>query len=93
MTFSNQADPSGPDAPRVHLLRYDATGLAGTRLRLITDLPTSDAGDLQEVLIGKTDVICLDDTPDVFHNLRVRPLDSDAVAIVGVDQVAAYDEN
>lgn len=81
------------DGPEVHLLRYDATGLAGKRLRLITDLPTNDAGDPQDFLIGQTDVICLDDTPSVFHSLRVRRLDSDDVAIIGIDQVAAYTED
>jgi hypothetical protein len=91
--MSNHAGLSGSDGPRVHLLRYDATGLAGKRLRLITDLPTSDAGDPQEILIGRTDVICLDDTPDVFHNVRVRPVDSVEIAIVGIDQVAAYDQD
>lgn len=93
MTFLSQGDSPGSDGPKVHLLRYDATGLAGKRLRLITDLPTNDAGDPQDVLIGSTDVICLDDTPSVFHSLRVRPVDSDSVAIVGIDQVAAYDED
>jgi len=69
-------------------LRYDATGLKGRRLRLLSDLPTSDAGIPQDILIGQSEVICLDDTPSVLHNLRVQRLDCDAVAIVCVDQLA-----
>ncbi|GFP46239.1 DUF7161 family protein [Mycobacterium kansasii] len=40
-------------------------------MRLLDDLSTSDAGHPQEALIGITDVICLDDTPNVMHDLRV----------------------
>jgi len=74
--------------PAPILLRYNATGLKGRRLRLLSDLPTSDAGIPQDILIGQTEVICLDDTPSVLHNLRVQRLDSDAAAIVCVDQLA-----
>jgi hypothetical protein len=57
------------------------------------DLPTSDAGHPQEALIGLADVICLDDTPSVPHNLRVHPVDQpDTVALVGFDQLAIYDD-
>ena len=86
--------PTGSDHPDrpVHLVRYDSSGLTGRRLRLMTDLPTSDAGHLQAALLGKTEVISLDDTPNAIHNLRVRPLDSDAVAIVCIDQLAYADE-
>jgi hypothetical protein len=57
------------------------------------DLPTSDAGHPQEAPIGLTDVICLDDTPSVLHNLRVHPVDQpDTVALVGFDQLAIYDD-
>jgi hypothetical protein len=77
--------------PKVHHFRYDATGLRGKRMRLTDDLPSSDAGRPQEALIGLTDVICLDDTPSVLHNLRVHPVGQpDTVALVGFDQLALY---
>jgi hypothetical protein len=44
-----------------HQFRYDATGLKGKRMRLVRDLPTNDAGDPQEELMGISDVIALDD--------------------------------
>jgi hypothetical protein len=76
-----------------HVFRYDATGLRGKRMRLLTDLPTNDAGDPQDDLIGHTDVIALDDTPSVFHSLRVHPVDDpDTIAIVAIDQLALYDQ-
>jgi hypothetical protein len=62
-------------------------------MRLMHDLPTSDSGWPQEVFIELTDVICLDDTPSVPHNLRVHPVGQpDAVALVGFDQLALYDD-
>lgn len=62
-------------------------------MRLMDDLPTSDAGRPQEVLIGVTDVICLDDTPDVMHDLRVHPVGQpDVVARVEFRQLALIDE-
>lgn len=64
---------TGPDV-NVHHFRYDATGLRGKRMRLVDELPTSDAGHIQEGLIGVTDVICLDDTPSVMHDLTVHPV-------------------
>jgi hypothetical protein len=65
--------PEQPGAePKVHRFRYDATGLRGKRMRLMDDFPTSDAGRPQEALMGLTDVICLDDTPSVLHNLQCR---------------------
>jgi hypothetical protein len=77
----------------VRHFRYDATGLRGKRMRLMDDLPTSDAGHIQEVLIGVTDVICLDDTPNVMHDLRVHPVDRpDIVAYVEFRQLAIYDD-
>ena len=76
----------------VHHFRYDATGLRGKRMRLMDDLPTSDAGWPQEALFGVTDVICLDDTPDVMHDLRVHPVGRpDVVARVEFRQLAIYD--
>ncbi len=39
------------------------------------------------------DVICLDDTPSVLHNLRVHPVrQPDTVALVAFDQLALYDD-
>jgi hypothetical protein len=78
----------------VRHFRYDATGLRGKRMRLMDDLPTSDAGHIQEALIGVTDVICLDDTPNVMHDLRVHPVDRpDVVAYVEFRQLAIYDDD
>ena len=71
--------------------RYDANGLRGKRMRLLDDLPTSDAGHPQEALIGITDVICLDETPNVMHDLRVHPVGQpDIVARVEFRQLALY---
>jgi hypothetical protein len=79
-------------AANVHRFRYDATGLRGKRMGLIDDFPTSDAGWPQDTLIGATDVICLDDTPNVMHNLRVHPVGRpDVVARVEFRQLAIYD--
>ena len=83
----------GGDDRTCHHFRYDATGLRGKRMRLTDDLPTSDAGCLQEALIGLTDVICLDDTPNVMHDLRVNPVaQPDTVGIVEFRQLALYDD-
>lgn len=78
---------------KVHHFRYDATDLQGKRMRLVDDLPTSDAGHVQEGLIGVTDVICLDDTPSVTHDLAVHPVGRpDIVGRVEFRQLALYDE-
>ena len=42
MPIFTQDDSPGPDGPKVHLLRYDSTGLAGKRLRLITAVKSRD---------------------------------------------------
>ena len=83
-----------PDSlAEVRHFRYDATGLRGKRMRLIVDDPTSDAGWTQETLLGVTDVICLDDTPDVMHDLRVHPVGRpDIVARVEFRQLALCPE-
>ncbi|WP_373167868.1 DUF7161 family protein [Mycobacterium marinum] len=84
--------PERGSDPTVHPFRYDTTGLRGKRMRLMDEMPTSDAGWPQEALIGHTDVICLDDTPDVMHNLRVHPDGHpDVVALVEITQLALYD--
>jgi hypothetical protein len=73
--------------------RYDAVGLQGARMRIVDDLPTSDAGRPQEMLTGVRDVICLDDTPSVLLNLRVHPVDHpDTVGLVKYDQLALHDD-
>ena len=73
---------------------YDAAGLRGKTMRLMDEIPTSDAGHIQETLIGVTDVICLDDTPNVMHDLRVHPVGRPAtVAHVEFRQLAIYDDD
>jgi hypothetical protein len=82
----------GPEA-KFYRFRYDATGLRGKRMRLIDDLPSSDAGWPQDTLIGVTDVICLDDTPNVMHDLHVHPVGRpNVVARVEFRQLAIYDD-
>ena len=88
MTSAQNAHPE----PGLRHFAYDATGLQGKRMRLVDDLPTSDAGRPQDALIGVTDVICLDDTPSVLLNLRVHPVGQpDTVGLVEYDQLALYD--
>lgn len=90
MTRAQQDSSPNPGFRR---FRYDATGLRGTRMRLIDDLPTSDAGHVQEALIGVTDVICVDDTPNVMHDLTVHPVGQpEIVGRVEFRQLALYDE-
>ena len=80
--------------PKVHHFQYDATGLRGKRMRLMDDLPTSDAGWPQEALTGVTDIICRDDTPNVMHDLRVHPVGQpETVARVEFRQLALYDDD
>jgi hypothetical protein len=80
-------------APKVRHFRYDATGLRGQRMRLMDDTPTSDAGHVQEALIGVTDVICVDDTPNVMHDLTVHPVGQpEIVGRVEFRQLALYDD-
>jgi hypothetical protein len=82
-----------PQQGEVRHFRYDAIDLRGKRMRLMDELPTSDAGHIQESLRGVTDVICLDDTPNVMHDLRVHPVGRpDVVAPVEFRQLAIYDE-
>lgn len=89
-------DPLGrKDRNEAHVFRrfrYDAIGLRGKRMRLVDDLPTSDAGHVQDALIGVTDVVCLDDSPSVMHDLRVHPVGQPGiVARVEFRQLALYD--
>ena len=77
--------------PPFRRFRYDVTGLRGKRLRLLTDMPTSDSGNPQDALIGITDVIAIDDTPSVFLDVRVHALDDPArTGLVRFDQLALY---
>lgn len=79
--------------PQVQHFPYDATGLRGKRMRLMDDLPTSDAGHVQDALIGVADVICLDDTPNVMHDLTVHPVGRpEVVGRVEFRQLALYNE-
>lgn len=78
---------------RFRQFRYDATGLRGKRLRLLTDMPTNDAGDPQDLPEGVTDVIAVDDTPRVLRSVRVHPPgDPDRIAVVAFDQLALYED-
>ena len=72
---------------RVRPFRYDATDLRGKRMRL-----TYDAGQPQEALLGASDVICIDDTPNTLHDLRVHPVGlPDVVFRVDASQLGIYD--
>jgi hypothetical protein len=87
------ADQADSDPTRVRHFRYDATGLRGKRMRVVSDLPTNDAGSVQDALVGVTDVVCLDDTPNVMHDLRVHPVGRpDMAARVEFRQLALYDD-
>jgi hypothetical protein len=58
----------------------------------MNDLPNIGAGCSQEALFGVTDAICLDDTPDVMHDLHVDPVGQpEVVARVEFRQLAIYD--
>lgn len=76
-----------------HQFRYDTSGLRGRRLRVLLDIPTNDAGWPQGLPKGITDVIAIDDEPNVNLSVRVLlPDDPDCVAFVAFDQLALYDE-
>jgi hypothetical protein len=81
-----QSRPRGPE-PQLRPFRYDATGLRGKRMRLMYD-----AGDPQEPLLGASDVICIDDTPNTLRDLRVHPVGlPDVVFRVDASQLGIYD--
>jgi len=76
----------GPE-PRVRPFRHDATNLHGKRMRL-----TYDAGQPPEALLGASDVICIDDTPNTLRDLRVHPVGlPDVVFRVDASQLGIYD--
>ncbi len=73
-------------------LSYDAAGLRGKRLRVLAEIPT-DGMVPADLPAGITDVIALDDEPDVFSNIQVHPVgDPATVANVRYDQLALYTE-
>jgi hypothetical protein len=72
---------------------YDATGLSGKRLRLLTDDPTDDAGVPQDLPKGATGVKSTED--EVVPNLSVRVHladDPTHTAYVAFDQLVLYDD-
>ncbi|MCV7050130.1 hypothetical protein H7H82_05860 [Mycobacterium heidelbergense] len=73
--------------------RYDITGLTGRRLRLLTDLPTDDAGVPQDLPEGITEVVSTEDEVGPNLSVRVHPLDDPTqIAYVAFDQLAVYDD-
>jgi hypothetical protein len=50
MTIPNEPGP----VANVQPLRFDSPGLAGRRMRLLTDIPTDDAGVPQDLPAGIT---------------------------------------
>jgi hypothetical protein len=70
-------------------VRYDQTGLAGQTARLLTDLPTDDAGVPADLPDGTAEVVVVDDTPNPTLTLRVHPVGSAAdTSFVRFDQLA-----
>lgn len=73
-------------------LGYDAAGLRGKRLRVLAEIPT-DGMVPADLPAGITDVVALDDRPDVFSNMQVRPVgDPATVANVRSDRLALCSE-
>jgi TIR domain len=88
-----QDDASSSQRVTLHQFRYDAKGLRGKRLRLLTDVPTDDAGVPQDLPVGITDVISTEDEVGPNLSLRVHPLgDPKNIAYVAFDQLALYEE-
>jgi hypothetical protein len=80
-----QPERRGPET-QVRPFPCDATGLRGKRMRL-----TWSAGDLQEVLFSANDLICVDDTPNTLHDLRVHPVGlPDVVFRVDANHLGIY---
>lgn len=75
-----------------HEFGVETTGLKGRRLRVLTDLPTDDAGDPQDQLpAGITDVISVRDTVTPNLTVRVHPVDDPTtIAYIRYDQLALY---
>jgi hypothetical protein len=71
-------------------LDYYVTGLRGKRLRVLAKIPTDGMAPV-DLPVGITDVIAVDDEPDVFSNIQVHPVgDPSTVANVRYDQLALY---
>lgn len=81
-----------PDqAPRFQQFGYDTTGLRGKKLRVLTTYPTDDAGADSNLPAGITDVVAVDDTPNVTLSVQVHPIDDPTrIAFVAFDQLALY---
>lgn len=76
-----------------HHFRFDAEGLAGRRMRVVAEYPEDDSGRDSDLPPGTRDVIAVDDTPSVFLEMRVHPMDDpERVAFVRFDQLALYEE-
>ena len=72
-------------------LFHQAAGLRGKRMRLLTEIPTDDAGVPQDLPQGITDVISLGDSVTPNLTVRVHPVgDPDAVAYVRFEQLGLY---
>lgn len=75
-----------------HRFSYEATGLSGRRMRLLTDIPTNDAGVPQDLPLGITEVMSSDDVVGPNLSLRVHPVGKPSqIAYVAFDQLAIYD--
>ncbi|HEY0229155.1 MAG TPA: hypothetical protein VGC05_22755, partial [Mycobacterium sp.] len=69
------------------------TGLRGKRLRVLSDTPVNDAGMPQGLPEGITEVIAIDNEPNINLSVRVHaPDDPNCVAFVGFEQLALYDD-
>jgi hypothetical protein len=77
--------------PTFQPFRYDATGLAGRQMRVVVDRPEDDSGRDSDLPPGTTDVVAIDDTPSVFLEMRVHPIDRpEQIAFIRFDQLALY---
>jgi hypothetical protein len=86
-----QTQQSG-EAETFHRFSYEATGLSGRRMHLLTDVPTNDAGVPQDLPEGTTEVISADDVVGPNLSVRVYRADNpDQIAYVAFDQLAIYD--
>lgn len=80
--------------PEFRPFPYDTTGLRGRRLRVMAAYPTDDARIDADLPAGITDVIAVDDTPNVTLSLQVHPVgDPTRIAFVAFDQLALYSED
>lgn len=88
----DSADGENNSLPNCTPFPYFQKGLRGKRLRLLVTYPTDDAGADSDLPRGTTEVIALDDTPNVNLSVRVHPVGNpDRVAFVAFDQLALYE--